>query len=102
MNTAKLEETEIQALLPTVPDWSLRSGSLHRQFRFADFVSAFGFMTRVALLAERANHHPEWSNTYRKVDIHLCTHEVGGISQRDFSLAAEIDAALVQQLTTEG
>ena len=59
---------------------------------FADFVQAFGFMARVALLAERADHHPEWSNVYNRVDIFLTTHDAGGLSARDVSLAREIDA----------
>jgi 4a-hydroxytetrahydrobiopterin dehydratase len=65
---------------------------LRRDFVFADFVEAFGFVTRVALLAERADHHPEWSNVYKRVTIQLSTHEASGISERDTRLAAEIDA----------
>ena len=64
-----------------------------RQFAFKDFVQAFGFMTEVGLLAERANHHPEWSNVYNRVEIRLTTHDAGGLTQRDFSLATEIDQA---------
>jgi 4a-hydroxytetrahydrobiopterin dehydratase len=70
--------------------WSIKEGKLYQEFKFPDFVSAFGFMTKVALLAERANHHPEWSNVYNKVVISLTTHEAGGISKRDFELADEI------------
>ncbi|MDH5171990.1 MAG: 4a-hydroxytetrahydrobiopterin dehydratase, partial [Gammaproteobacteria bacterium] len=58
---------------------------------FKDFVEAFGFMSRVALLAEAMNHHPEWSNVYNRVDIHLTSHDAGGISERDFTLANRID-----------
>lgn len=65
--------------------------ALHRRFVFEDFVEAFGFMTQVALLAERADHHPEWSNIYERVDIQLTTHDVAGVSDRDFSLAQAID-----------
>lgn len=77
--------------------WLIKAKKLHREFKFPDFVAAFGFMNQVALLAERANHHPEWSNVYNKVVINLTTHEAGGISKRDFELAHEI-SALVEQL----
>ncbi len=70
--------------------WSIKDEKLFQAFKFSDFVSAFGFMTQVALLAERANHHPEWSNIYNKVFISLTTHDVGGLSKRDFELADEI------------
>ena len=70
--------------------WRIHDEKLFKEFNFSDFVSAFGFMTKVAILAERANHHPEWSNVYNRVSISLTTHEVGGISKRDFELAQEI------------
>ena len=70
--------------------WEIKDGKLYREFKFKSFVSAFGFMTQVAILAERANHHPEWSNVYNKVEIYLTTHEAKGISKRDFELAEEI------------
>ena len=68
-------------------------GAMRRTFRFADFAQAFGFMTQVALAAEKADHHPEWTNVYNRVDITLTTHDAGGLSQRDFDLARKIDAA---------
>jgi 4a-hydroxytetrahydrobiopterin dehydratase len=70
--------------------WVIKEDKLHREFKFPDFVSAFGFMTKVAILSERSNHHPEWFNMYNKVAISLTTHEAGGISNRDFELADEI------------
>jgi 4a-hydroxytetrahydrobiopterin dehydratase len=70
--------------------WVIKEDRLHREFKFPDFISAFGFMTKVAILSERSNHHPEWSNKYNKVAISLTTHEAGGISNRDFELADEI------------
>lgn len=70
--------------------WSVQEEKLYKVFKFADFVTAFGFMTQVAMLAERANHHPEWSNVYNKVVISLTTHEAGGLSVRDFELAEQI------------
>jgi 4a-hydroxytetrahydrobiopterin dehydratase len=71
--------------------WVLRDGKLHKAFHFADFVAAFGFMTRIALIAERSNHHPEWFNVYRTVRVDLTTHDVKGISERDFALARAMD-----------
>ena len=73
-------------------DWHLDDGKLHRVFLFPDFVEAFGFMTRAAIHAEKMNHHPEWSNVYRKVEVFLVTHEADGITQRDFELAAIMDS----------
>jgi len=70
--------------------WGIKEGKLYRVFKFRNFISAFGFMTKVAILAERANHHPEWSNIYNRVVISLTTHEAGSISKRDFELAQEI------------
>ncbi len=68
-----------------------RGGLLTREFRFRDFREAFGFMTQVSLLAEKLDHHPEWSNVYNKVNITLTTHDVGGISERDIKMAEMID-----------
>jgi 4a-hydroxytetrahydrobiopterin dehydratase len=91
MAIAKLTDSEIEARLRALPEWQLRDGKLYRRLQFRDFVEAFGFMSRVALLAERADHHPEWFNVYRTVEIQLTTHDAGGISERDFELAAAID-----------
>ena len=70
--------------------WSIKENKLYRKFKFPDFISAFGFMTQAAIIAEKLNHHPEWSNVYNKVEISLTTHELGGLSKRDFELALEI------------
>lgn len=94
MAIEQLGSADIETRLAAHPDWELRDGKLYRRCQFADFVEAFGFMARVALLAERANHHPEWFNVYNKVEIELTTHDAGGISERDFALATEIDALL--------
>jgi len=90
----KLAETEVTARLRDVPDWQLVSGKLHRELRFRDFSEAFGFMTRVALLAEQRDHHPDWSNVYATVRIDLHTHDAGGITELDFEVAAAIDRLL--------
>ncbi len=71
--------------------WSLKENKLHRVFKFKDFVEAFGFMTQVALIAEKNNHHPEWLNIYNRVVVDLTTHEAGGITQRDFDLATAME-----------
>jgi len=86
-----LSDSDIQASLGTVPDWTLAKDRIHREFVFPDFVAAFGFMSSVAILAERANHHPEWRNVYNRVNIELTTHDAGGLTGRDFALAIEID-----------
>ena len=90
----KLSSEEIQSKLPALAGWALVSGKLKKEFQFQSFVEAFGFMSSVALLAESMNHHPEWSNVYNRVSIELTTHDAGGISARDFSLAEKIEALL--------
>jgi 4a-hydroxytetrahydrobiopterin dehydratase len=88
----KLTETEIAAALESLPGWSRSGDAIARDWRFADFVEAFGFMTKVALLAEKADHHPEWSNVWNKVQIRLTTHDAGGLTTRDMALASAISA----------
>jgi 4a-hydroxytetrahydrobiopterin dehydratase len=91
MPAKKLTDAEIQQRLQNVKGWSLENGKLHRAFECKDFVAAFGNMTRVALVAESMNHHPEWFNVWNKVVIDLNTHSVKGISDLDFVLAEKID-----------
>jgi 4a-hydroxytetrahydrobiopterin dehydratase len=91
MAAKKLTETEVKERLSEVHGWTLQGGKLHRAFECKDFVAAFGNMTRVALVAEAMNHHPEWSNVWNKVVIDLNTHSVGGISELDFKLAGKIN-----------
>jgi 4a-hydroxytetrahydrobiopterin dehydratase len=88
----RLDEANVAGRLNQLDGWRVDEGRLHRKFEFDDFVQAFGFMTSVALVAERMNHHPDWSNSYRTVEIHLSSHDVGGLSERDFELAAHINA----------
>jgi 4a-hydroxytetrahydrobiopterin dehydratase len=90
----KLQEESVVARLAELPDWQLVGDKLHRELRFRNFSEAFGFMTRVALLAEQQNHHPEWSNVYATVRIDLRTHDAGGITDLDFELAHSIDRLL--------
>jgi 4a-hydroxytetrahydrobiopterin dehydratase len=87
----KLSDSEIQNRLASLPGWSIKAGKLHRDFQFADFVAAFGFMTRVALVAEKRDHHPEWFNVYNKVSVDLTTHDEGGISDKDLDLAKAME-----------
>lgn len=91
MPAKKLTEAEAQARLPKLQGWKIVNGKLHQEFACKDFGEAFGNMTRVALVAESMNHHPEWSNIWNKVIIDLTTHSVQGISDYDFALAEKID-----------
>jgi 4a-hydroxytetrahydrobiopterin dehydratase len=92
MAVQPLSPNQIEALGQQLPNWSLVNGKLHRELRFADFNEAFGFMSRVALIAESMGHHPEWSNVWNKVVIDLTTHDAGGLSTLDLDLAQRIDA----------
>ena len=94
MAIEQLATQEVEKRLADHPDWELKAGKLFRRCQFKDFVEAFGFMSRVALLAERMDHHPEWFNVYNRVEIELTTHDAGGISERDFALAKGIDRLL--------
>lgn len=92
MERRPLTPQELNAALAGLPGWQVRQGRLVREFRFADFSAAFGFMTRVALLAEQMNHHPDWSNVYNRVTVELVTHDAGGITALDVELARRIGA----------
>ena len=94
MSIEQLSEEERETWLAALPGWSLaREGkAIEHKFKFADFSQAFAFMTRVALLAEKRDHHPEWSNVYNRVEIALTTHDAGGLSLRDVEMAKAIDA----------
>jgi len=90
----QLSEAERAEALDGLPEWDYDESrdAITRGFTFADFNEAFGFMTRVALLAEKADHHPEWSNVWNRVEILLTTHDAGGLSGRDIEMAQAIDA----------
>jgi 4a-hydroxytetrahydrobiopterin dehydratase len=92
MPAQKLSDAEVKEQLARAKGWTLVNGKLHREFECKDFVAAFGNMTRVALVAEAMNHHPEWFNVWNKVVIDLNTHSVKGISNLDFELAEKINA----------
>ena len=93
MPVPQLTEAERSDALAALPDWTLRGDALaiERQFQFRNFSEAFAFMARVALLAEKHDHHPEWSNVYNRVAITLTTHDAGGLAERDVKLAHAID-----------
>jgi 4a-hydroxytetrahydrobiopterin dehydratase len=87
---ATLSEKEIQEKLTTLPDWKYEAGSLVRDYTFADFAQAFAFVVRLALMAEKANHHPDIDIRYNKVRVALVSHDAGGVTGRDMSMAGEI------------
>jgi 4a-hydroxytetrahydrobiopterin dehydratase len=91
---AKLTESEHGSLHTTLPHWTVKPAAIHRSLAFKDFNQAWGFMARVALLAEKHDHHPEWSNVWNKVEITLSTHDAGGLSHKDVTLAQAIDELL--------
>jgi 4a-hydroxytetrahydrobiopterin dehydratase len=88
---AKLTESELQSALTALQGWTLSQGKLHREYKFADFVHAFGFMATSAIAIEKMNHHPEWFNVWNKVVVDLTTHDAGGISSKDVELAKLLD-----------
>ena len=94
MQVSRLDYTSRDAAMQQLPQWTYDSDAkgIRRSVRFGDFAEAFGFMTRIAILAEKADHHPEWFNVYNRVDILLTTHDACGLSQRDVNLATAIDA----------
>ncbi len=89
-----LTADEIRQALAHLPNWCYQENALFKEFSFRDFSSAFAFVTRVALLAEKFNHHPNWSNSYGKVHLKLTTHEAGGVTEKDIHLAQQIEQLL--------
>jgi 4a-hydroxytetrahydrobiopterin dehydratase len=92
MSIQRLSEAEIRQRLGELSGWALNGDKLHKEYRFDSFVECFAFMTRVALLAEAMQHHPEWFNVYNRLVVDLRTHDADGISERDFELARKMDA----------
>jgi 4a-hydroxytetrahydrobiopterin dehydratase len=91
MARTRLNDEQIREKLAALPEWSVVSAKLHREYKFADFVHAFGFMATCAVAIEKMNHHPEWSNVWNRVTVDLTTHDAGGITERDFELAAMLE-----------
>jgi 4a-hydroxytetrahydrobiopterin dehydratase len=90
--SAKLSESEIRSALRDVTGWTVLNDKLHCEYKFADFIQAFGFMASAAIAAEAMGHHPEWMNIYNRLIIDLTTHDAGGISAKDFELARKLNA----------
>ena len=91
-----LQDRELDELTVKIPGWEIKSEEIQREFNFANFIEAFSFMTKVALLCEKYNHHPNWGNVYSKVIIRLSTHDLGGITNLDQTLALEINKVFDQ------
>jgi 4a-hydroxytetrahydrobiopterin dehydratase len=91
LENRRLSDEEIEAALDDLDGWDLDTGKLFREFVFADFVEAVGFIMRAAVCAQVLDHHPDWSNVYKTVRVHLETHDVGGLSPLDFELAAKMN-----------
>ena len=83
----KLTDAEISTHLAQLPNWTVKNGKLHREYKFTDFAHAFGFMATAAPLIEKRDHHPEWANVYNRVTVDLMTHDAQGITQKDVDLA---------------
>jgi 4a-hydroxytetrahydrobiopterin dehydratase len=94
--TVVLSNDDIANRLGVNSQWELKDNKLYRRLMFEDFIHAFGFMAQIAMVAEKINHHPEWANVYRTVDIYLTTHDAGGVSEKDFELLAKIEQLIGQ------
>jgi 4a-hydroxytetrahydrobiopterin dehydratase len=88
----KINQNDVPAKLKDLPGWELQGEGLAKEFVFKDFAQAFGFMASAAVVAEKMNHHPEWTNVYNKVAVRLTTHDVGGLSEADFELAKRMNS----------
>jgi len=94
MGLTKLSDEQIKKELANLPGWSIVNGKLHKDFVFKDFIEAFGFMSTAALHIEKMNHHPEWFNVYNKIKVDLTTHDAGGITQNDITLARILNSLI--------
>ena len=89
-----IEQTQLDDFIENNPSWRIDNKTIQKEFKFNNFIEAFGFMSKVALLSEKMDHHPNWQNTYNKVIIELTTHDIGGISTNDLKLAEAIDTLI--------
>lgn len=92
MATSVLSASELEQRLSQLPNWEIKDGKLQRQFQFSDFVTAFGFMSSMALFSEAIGHHPEWFNVYNRVTVQLTTHDAGGITTKDIDWATKANS----------
>lgn len=98
MTEGNLSEAYIQEQLKTIPGWTVKNGKLVREFTFSDFVEAFAFMTELAIVSEKLDHHPEWLNVYNKLHIALSTHDTGGLTEKDLEWATHCNQRYNQQM----
>ena len=98
MPIPKLIDSELRTALDALPGWTLAAGKLHREYKFSDFIHAFGFMATAALAIQQMGHHPEWSNVYNRVTVDLTTHDSGGITANDTALAAVLELIALRML----
>jgi 4a-hydroxytetrahydrobiopterin dehydratase len=96
--SVKLSKAKLAVALLKLPEWKLKGGKLHREYEFADFIAAFGFMTGAALVAQGMDHHPEWFNVWNTVRVDLATHDAGGITTLDVNLAHSMEELATRQL----
>ena len=92
MNRDKLSSEAVAEALQTLPGWTVRDGKLFREYKFANFTLAFGFMAAAATVIEKMDHHPEWFNVYNRVEVTLATHDAGGVTEKDIAMAKAMDA----------
>lgn len=98
MPIPKLIDSELRTALDALPGWTMAAGKLHREYKFSDFIHAFGFMATAALAIQQMDHHPEWSNVYNRVTVDLTTHDSGGITANDTALAAVLELIALRML----
>jgi 4a-hydroxytetrahydrobiopterin dehydratase len=98
MSVPKLTDSELRTALDALPGWTVTAGKLHREYKFTDFIHAFGFMASSALAIEKMDHHPEWSNVCNRVNVDLTTHDSGGITAKDTTLAAVLESFALRML----
>jgi 4a-hydroxytetrahydrobiopterin dehydratase len=98
MPVPKLIDSELRTAMDALPGWTVAAGKLHREYKFSDFIHAFGFMATSALAIQQMDHHPEWSNVYNRVTVDLTTHDSGGITANDTALAAVLESIAVRML----
>ena len=98
MPIPKLIDSELRTALDALPGWTLAAGKLHREYKFSDFIHAFGFMATAALAIQQMDHHPDWSNVYNRVTVDLTTHDSGGITANDTALAAVLELIALRML----
>ena len=98
MPSPNLTDSELRTAMDALPGWTVTAGKLHREYKFTDFIHAFGFIATSALAIQQMDHHPEWSNVYNRVTVDLTTHDSGGITDHDTALAAVLESIALRML----